>query len=86
MAQAPEGKKRRASGPRTQRPVFAVVTYQDENGNSVALNKAGMNIRIERDAAKLLELVTGEGIQNATVLRVELPQPQQRAKAEASAS
>lgn len=82
---APAKAKRRSSGPRTQRPVFAVVTYEDENGNQVALNKSGIQIRIERDAAKLLDMVTSEGMGNAAVVRVELPAPTQRKPAEASA-
>lgn len=76
MADTP--KKRRASGPRQQRPVFAVVTYTDENGNAVQLNKDNLNIAIERDSAKIVEMLTGGSMGSATVVRVELPQPQKR--------
>jgi hypothetical protein len=66
-------KRRKPQGPRQLKPMFAVVTYQDENGNEVALNKGGIRIRLERDAAKLLEMVTSEGVGSAAVVRVELP-------------
>lgn len=84
-------KKRRASGPRQQRPVFAIVTYSDESGHPVQLDKDRLTIRIERDSAKIVEMLTsGDGdTQNASVVRVELPQPQRRntaASTEASAS
>jgi hypothetical protein len=71
-ATAPK-KTRKAQGPRTPKPVFAVVTYQDENGQQVALNKSNIKIVLERDAAKLLDIVTGEGFGAAAVVRVELP-------------
>lgn len=73
-------KKRKPQGPRTPKPIFAVVTYTDDSGNQVVLNKAGLNIMLERDAAKLLDLVTGEGVGPAAVIRVHLPEPATRAK------
>jgi hypothetical protein len=76
MADTP--KKRRSSGPRQARPVFAVVSYTNEDGSLVTLDKNRLNIRIERDAGKLLELVTEENAQVSCVARVELPQPQKR--------
>jgi hypothetical protein len=84
--QAPKA-RRKASGPRQQRPVFALVTYTDENGSAVKLNQDGLNIKIERDSAKLVELLTGGGdMSSASVVRVELPQPQKRNTAESGAS
>lgn len=77
---APAKKTRKAQGPRTPKPIFAVVTYQDENGQQVALNKSNINIVLERDAAKLLDIVTGEGFGAAAVVRVELPATATRAK------
>jgi hypothetical protein len=79
-------KKRKAQGPRTPKPIFAVVTYEDENGNPVVLNKSNIKIVLERDAAKLLDLVTGEGMGPAAVVRVELPASTPRAKADAPAA
>ena len=78
MAEAP--KKRRASGPRTQRPVFAVVRYVDEDGASVQLEQSRLTIQIERDSAKLVEMLTGGGdFTGAAVVKVQLPQPKPRA-------
>lgn len=86
MADTTAPKKRRTQGPRTPKPIFAVVTYEDESGNPVVLNKSNIKIVLERDAAKLLDLVTGEGMGPAAVVRVELPATTPRAKpAEASA-
>lgn len=82
----PAKKTRKAQGPRTPKPIFAVVTYEDENGNPVVLNKSNIKIVLERDAAKLLDLVTGEGMGPAAVVRVELPAPATRAKAETPAA
>jgi hypothetical protein len=79
-------KKRRSSGPRQQRPVFALVRYTDENGNQTALNKDGLSIQIERDSGKIVEMLTsGDGTGGATVVRVELPQPTPRKAAEPAA-
>lgn len=78
MADAPKT-RRKSTGPRKQRPVFAIVSYTDENGNSVKLNQSGLSIQIERDSGKLVELLTGGGdFGNAAVVRVELPQPTPR--------
>lgn len=72
-------KKRRASGPRTPKPVFAVVRYSDEQGAPVQLSGDRLTISIERDSAKLVEMLTGGGdFSGAAIVRVELPQPQKR--------
>lgn len=89
MAEATTGKKRRASGPRTPRPVFGIVTYTDDQGQPVQLDKNRLSITIERDSARIVELLTGgdSGMANAAVVKVELPQPKPRAASgEASAS
>ena len=81
-------KKRRApQGPRQARPVFAIVTYSDAEGNAMQLDKSRLSIKIERDSAKIVELLTaGDGsMGSAAVVKVDLPQPQQRAKAEPAA-
>lgn len=73
----PKGK---STGPRKQRPVFAIVNYVDENGNAQQLNQSGLSIRIERDSAKIVEALTGgdASLAGASVVRVELPQPTPR--------
>lgn len=80
--------KRRAPGPRTPKPVFAIVSYQDEQGQAVSLDKNRLNIQIERDSAKIVELLTGgdNSLAGAAVVRVELPQPQKRNTGNAPAS
>lgn len=87
MAEATAPKARRkSSGPRQQRPVFAVVRYSDSDGNPVQLDQNKLQIVIERDSAKLVEMLTGgSDFSGAAVVRVELPQPKPRASAEASA-
>jgi hypothetical protein len=58
--------------------VFAVVRYSDENG-PVQLDQNRLNIQIERDSAKLVEMLTGGGdFTGAAVVKVELPQPKPR--------
>lgn len=77
------GKRGGPKGPRTPKPVFAVVRYTDAEGNQVQLNQAGLSIQIERDSARLVEMLTGGGdFAGAAVVRVELPQPKPRASAE----
>jgi hypothetical protein len=85
MAEASAPKKtRKAQGPRQQKPVFAVVSATDESGNPIALNKSGLSIRLERDAATLLDMLEG-GMGNQVIVRVELPATATRAKAEPAA-
>jgi hypothetical protein len=80
-------KTRKSSGPRQQRPVFAVVRYTDENGTEQKLNSSGLTIQIERDSAKIVDFLTGGGdFGNASIVRVELPQPAKRNAAEAPAT
>jgi hypothetical protein len=69
---APEKKKRKAQGPRVARPIFALVSYTDENGNSVKLDKSRLNIQFERDTVKVLDLVEA-GAGDVTVMRVTIP-------------
>ena len=86
-AAAPAKKTRKSSGPRQARPVFALVTYADEQGQPVQLSKDRLNIKIERDSAKIVELLTsGDGAAGAAVVRVELPQPQKRNTGEAASA
>lgn len=90
MAEAatPAKRTRKSSGPRQARPVFGIVTYTDEQGQPVQLDKNRLSIRIERDSGKIVELLTsGDGsLGNAAVVRVELPQPQKRNTGDAAAS
>lgn len=84
---APAKKRRAPQGPRTPRPVFAIVTYQDTDGSVMQLDRGRLSIKFERDSNALVELLTGGGSLNASaVVRVELPAPTPRKKAEAPAS
>ena len=56
---AAPAKKKRAAFTRTAKPVFALVSYTDGEGNQVALNAANLTIKLERDAAAILDAVTG---------------------------
>lgn len=88
MAEAAAPKTRRkSSGPRQQRPVFGIVTYTDEQGQPVQLDKNRLSVKIERDSGKIVEMLTGgdAGLTNAAVIRIELPQPQARKAADATA-
>lgn len=82
-AAAPAKKRRAPQGPRQQRPIFAIVTYNDENGNLQPLEASRLSIGFERDSAKLLEalLPGGSGMTASAVVRVTLPAPTPRAKA-----
>ena len=85
MADAPAKKKRAPQGPRTPKPVFAIVSYTDADGNSVQLDKSRLSIAFERDSTKLVDMLTGDGgIAASAIVRVQLPAPQPRKKAEAA--
>lgn len=89
MADTEQGpKKRRApQGPRTPKPVFAIVTYTDDQGQTVQLDRSRLSIAFERDASAIVELLAGDGNLNASaIVRVSLPAPAQRAKKEAASA
>lgn len=65
-------KKKRAPFTRTEKPVYLVIRYSDEQGNPIKLDKARLNVSIERDADKVMEIQEQEAGQ-ATVSRVTLP-------------
>lgn len=78
--EAPKTKKKRAAFTRTPKPVYAIVSYTDEDGNPQRLVKANLKIELERDTAKVMDILeSGEG--NATILRVTLPEAAKRATA-----
>jgi len=62
--EATEGKRKRKgpTGPRQEKPVFAVVSYTDESGNKIKLNKNGLSIRFTKDAFELVRIMeNGDG-------------------------
>lgn len=77
-------KRKRAAFTRTPKPVFAIINYTDENGVATKLSRDGLSITFEKDSGKLVELLTGEGMGNATVVKVELPAPTARKPADAA--
>lgn len=76
--------KKRKSFTRTVKPIFAIIKYKDENGNEVKLNRDNLDIKFERDASALVTILTGDGMGNATVVKVELPAPAKPAAAPAA--
>ncbi|HSW91771.1 MAG TPA: hypothetical protein VLG09_03945 [Candidatus Saccharimonadales bacterium] len=54
------------------------MSYTDEGGQAVQLERSRLQIAIERDAGKLLEMVTGSNQGPVAVVQVQLPQPQKR--------
>lgn len=86
MADAEKPKRKRAAFTRTPKPVFAIINYTDESGNPVKLNRDALSITFEKDSSKLVELLTGEGMGNATVVKVDLPAPTARKPAEGAAA
>lgn len=70
-------KTRKPQGPRQAKPVYAIVSYTDEDGNAQRLVKANLKIELERDTAKVMDILeSGEG--SATILRVTLPEAAKR--------
>lgn len=74
--------RKRAAFTRTPKPVFAIIKYTDENGAEQKLDRDRLSITFEKDAGALVTLLTGEGMGNATVVKVDLPAPTPRKAAE----
>lgn len=84
-AGAAPAKRKRAAFTRTEKPVFAIVKATDQNGAPIALTKAGLSITLEKDAAKLVDLVTSSDMQGAVVIKVKLPPTATRKPADPAA-
>jgi predicted RNA-binding protein len=67
--------RKRAAFTRTAKPVYAIVTLRDENGEVVKLNSDLLSIKIERDSAVILNAVLGgsQEFNGAVVKQVDLP-------------
>lgn len=70
---APVAKKRRApAGPRQTKPIFLVISYTDEEGNPVKLDKSRLTVEPTKDPAAVVELVTsGDTVATVVTIRVE---------------
>ena len=70
--------RKRAAFTRTERPTFVVITAKDAAGNPVVLDKTNTTVLIEKDSAKLLDLLTAGGLEGVTVIRATMPAPTPR--------
>lgn len=70
-AAAPKA-KRKAQGPKQMKPVFLVITYKDEQGNAVKLDKSRLSVEPTKDASAVVEMVTS-GDTIATVVTIRVP-------------
>ncbi len=78
--QATEGKKRRKpQGPRQAKPIFAVISYTDEEGNDVRLDVERLNIEFTKDSSELVQKLTGPDAGKLVVKSVTLPTAQRKA-------
>lgn len=86
-AQTPAAPKktRKPQGPRVAKPLYGLVSYTDEQGNAVRLDKQRLVIQIERDPAVIMEALEN-GAGNQTMVRLTLPAPAARAATPAAAS
>lgn len=76
---APAKKTRKAQGPRTPKPIFALVSYTDSDGNTVRLDVENLNIEFTKDSAELVTKLTGPDAGKFVVKQVTLPAPAKRA-------
>jgi len=67
-------KRKRAAFTRTEKPIFAIVTVRDTDGNVIPVKKEQLSIVLEKDSAKIVDLVTSGEVGSAAVLRVTVPQ------------
>lgn len=73
VTETPKKRRKAATGPRQSKPMFAIVTYHDEDGNAVKLNGSALSIRFTKDSEELVALLTTDGGTNATVIKADLP-------------
>lgn len=58
MAESNNGKPKAAKKTRVAKPVYAVMSVQDDNGNTIALTKENVTVHgVYRDAEALLALL-----------------------------
>jgi len=83
MAEAQKTDKRKGPrGPRTPKPVFCVVTARNADGSELNLNAQSgitLNVRISKDSAELVQILTGGGAANAAVVQAEQSEAPARA-------
>lgn len=70
---APKADKRKGPrGPRVSKPVFCVVTARNADGSEFNLNAQSgisLEVRISKDSAELVQILTGGGAANAAVVQ-----------------
>jgi hypothetical protein len=76
-------KRKRAAFTRTERPIFAIVSVNDTDGNPMILKKTQVSIVLEKDSAKIVDLVTSGEVGSAVVIRVQVPASPKRATPDA---
>jgi hypothetical protein len=64
-------KRKRAPFTRTVKPVYAVVRYKNEDGTYAKLSKANLEITVEKDMDKIVEMVQ-EGDGNFVLAKIDL--------------
>jgi hypothetical protein len=65
-------KKKRAAFTRTEKPIFALVTYTNEQGAAVKLDKSRLVITVERDMEKIVAAME-DGVGVATLMKLNMP-------------
>jgi len=85
-AAAAPAKRKRATFTRTEKPIFAIVRAVDASGTLVPLTKEGLSITLEKDSAKIVDLVTAGDMGGAVVVRVTVPAGPKRAPATTGAA
>jgi hypothetical protein len=73
MAEAKtETTRKRAAFTRTAKPLYGVLRIKDGNGGYLNFSKEDVELKVERDTGKLLELVTAGSVTGA-VIKIDLP-------------
>lgn len=75
---APAKKTRKAQGPRVAKPVYALISYKDAEGNSQRLDIDNLTISFTKDSAELVKVLTGPDAASTVVKEVTLPAPTAR--------
>lgn len=65
MADAAPKKTRKPQGPRVAKPIYILVTYKDENGNTVPLAQERVSITAVKDPVEVIKMFQNGGMNGA---------------------
>jgi hypothetical protein len=75
-------KRKGPRGPRQAKPIFCVVSATNADGSALNLNAQSgitVNVRMTKDSAELVGILTGGGASDVAVVQAQVPAEAERA-------